>query len=85
MIRALITYLVPLLAPFVLYALYVRITRAKDPERALNTPWFWLLIVGLVLMIATMFATATFTGDNPDGTYVPPHMEDGRIVPSEVR
>ena len=85
MIRALITYIVPLLVPFVLYSLYVRITRSKNPEKALDTPWFWLLVVGLVLLIITLVAMAMLTGSDPGGVYVPPRMEDGHIVPSEVR
>ena len=85
MIRTILTLLVPLLTPFVLYALYVRLTRRKDPEKVLNTPWFWLLVVGLVLVIIALIATAMFGGSDPLGTYVPPRVEDGRIVPSEVR
>ncbi len=85
MIRTLITILVPLLAPFVLYAVYARLTRRANPEAVLQTPWYWLVAVGLGLTITTLIVTATLTGSDPSGTYIPPRMEDGRIVPSEVR
>jgi hypothetical protein len=85
MLRILLTYLIPLIAPFVIYTLYVRITGKHNAEEALKTPWFWLVASGLALIVLSLIVTAVMTGSDPTGTYIPPHLEDGRIVPSEVK
>jgi hypothetical protein len=85
MLRIILTYLIPLIAPFVIYSLFVRITGRRNTEEALKTPWFWLVASGLILVVITLFAVALTTGSDPTGTYVPPRLEDGRIVPSQVK
>ncbi len=85
MIRIIFTYLLPLIAPFLIYGIYVRLSHRPHPEDALQTPWFWLIVTGLVLIIVALVATGLLTGSDPSGTYIPPRLEGGRIVPSEVR
>lgn len=89
MIRVLLTYLLPLVLPTVVYLLWLRLSRPSagagraaagdDLRRAV--PWLWLALAGLALVAATLAALALTGGGSPGETYVPPHVEDGRVVP----
>ena len=50
-----------------------------------DAPWMRLASAGILLFIAALVATALLGGDSIEGTYVAPHMVDGKIVPGEVR
>jgi len=89
MIRKILTIAIPLLAPTIAYVLYVYFT-AKNRESELEGrklpewrrwPWIYLVPCGAVLT-AISLALLGLPGDadNP-GAYIPPHMEDGKIVP----
>ena len=87
MIRPLAVELVLFLTPFALYAAYLWVTRAGVLEMS---QWrvrtvSWLTIVALVLMIASFFFLAEFSGAPPGTAYVPAHIEDGRLVPGAQR
>lgn len=67
------------------YAIHRRAVRRGAPGLDLTEgPWVWLMIGGLVLMIASFFVLALTTGEEPGGTYVPPRFEDGEIVPGHT-
>lgn len=90
MIRVLLEYLIPLLLPIAIYLVWTWITgkqrrTAEEPPRWYEGPWFWLLVAGFVLMVAVMAVTAVIEGSSPDRVYVPPHVEDGRIVPGHFK
>jgi hypothetical protein len=86
MLRIFFAYILPLLAPTVIYLLWTRASRARmaatgkaDPDIPL--PWVWLAVSGVVLLAITL-SILGFWGRNEPGThYEPPHVEDGRIVP----
>jgi len=87
MIRQIITELTLFLAPFAAYALFVWATRegvisvsAWSPPRLM-----WLTVVALALVIAGFVGLAQFGGAPPGSTYVPAHMENGRLVPGTQR
>jgi hypothetical protein len=87
MVRPLAVELVLFLTPFALYAAYLWVTRAGVLEMS---QWrvrtvSWLTIVALVLMIASFFFLAEFSGAPPGSAYVPAHIEDGRLVPGAQR
>ena len=44
----------------------------------------WLTTAGLALLVVSLFATGLLSGSEPGGVYVPPHVEDGRVVPGRV-
>lgn len=73
-----------LILPFLLYGLYLwQVKRAgKDGPEA--TPWFWLSVAGLVLMILSFVAYGVM-GEHGDGDYVPARWQDGQIVPGDVK
>lgn len=88
MARIFFTYVLPLIAPFLIYLAWNAYARARarkvgDDLPALEKgPVFWSLILGFVLMAGTLVTLAVTGGDPADaGKYIPPRLEDGRIVP----
>jgi hypothetical protein len=88
MLRKILFHGIPLLLPFLVYGTWMYMVRRKRDETGGlwdDAPWTWLLIGGFVLMIASLFAVGMLSGDDPDGTYVPPHVVDGTIVPGRMQ
>jgi len=83
MIRPIFTEFALFIAPFVAYALFLWATRAGVLDvSAWSLPRLaWLTIAALVLVIGSFLALAEFGGAPPGSTYVPAHMENGRLVP----
>ena len=81
--RSIFTELILFATPFVAYALYLWATRTGVlDEKAWSRPRLvWLAMVALVLVIASFLIIAEFTGAPPRSTYIPAHMENGRLVP----
>lgn len=80
MLRVLLQAVVPFAAPFLVYFVWrLLVTR----ERAFldRTPWYALTLAGIALAAASVASLAFVTGAPPERTYVPPHMQDGRVVP----
>ena len=77
--RVLLTVLLPLLAPAIVYFLYMNARGAGPGAR--EVPWTWLLIAGGALMVVTLGAVALLGGADPGTPYMPPHMENGEIAP----
>lgn len=72
------------LLPFAIYAVYLRFRPDSENEPALSHPWTGLIIAGLVLVAASFVFWGVFENANQRGVYVPPHLEDGRLVPGRV-
>jgi hypothetical protein len=87
MIRRLVTELGLFLAPFVIYAAFLVLTRAGllQQEAWTSRRVAGLLIVSLALMIASFIVLAQFSGAPPGSTYVPAHVEGGKFVPGVTR
>jgi uncharacterized protein DUF6111 len=83
MIRPVFTELALFAAPFVAYALFLWATRAGvlDVSSWPLPRLMWLTIAALALVIASLLVLAQFSGSPPGSTYVPAHMENGRLVP----
>jgi hypothetical protein len=43
----------------------------------------WLTILSLVLVIGSFLVMAQFAGAPPGSTYVPAHIQDDRLLPSQ--
>jgi hypothetical protein len=87
MIRPFATEIGLFLTPFVLYAAFLLATRAGVLQ---PTSWTLprigaLIIASLVLMAGSFFALAQFSGAPPGSTYVPAHIEGGKLVPGTTR
>ncbi|MGB0920796.1 MAG: DUF6111 family protein [Alphaproteobacteria bacterium] len=64
--------------PFVIWVIYVRLIQRG--EISTDGPWLRLIAAGLVLVAISLFVLR-FSSDAPaDSIYVPPHMEDGKLV-----
>ena len=80
--RVLLTVLLPLLAPALLYFLYMS-SRGRAGSAIQEVPWTWLAIAGGALMLITLGAVALLGGADPGTAYQPPHMENGEIAPGQ--
>jgi hypothetical protein len=83
MIRPVLTELAIFLIPFVAYALFLIATRSGVLA---SSSWPMHLVAKLVLgslllVIISFVLLAHFSGAPPDSTYVPAHIENGRLVP----
>jgi hypothetical protein len=85
--RVFFTMVVPLLLPTALYLLWSmsmgRGAVAAGPWAWRGTTWMLLAGAGLALALAVIVTVAETSGTR-DGHYVPPHEENGKIVPGHV-
>ena len=87
MIRPILTEVALFITPFVLYALFLWATREGVLDvNAWSMPrLMWLTMSALVMVIMSFLLLAQFGGAPPRTTYVPAHMENGRLVPGTER
>ena len=83
MIRPVLTELAIFLIPFVAYAIFLIATRAGVFA---SSSWPAHLIAKLVLgslllVIISFVLLAHFSGAPPDSTYIPAHIENGKLIP----
>ena len=83
MIRPVLTEIGIFLIPFAVYALFLAATRSG---LFVQSSWPITIVARLglaaiVLVIAGLIGLAHFSGASPDSTYVPAHIENGRLVP----
>ena len=80
MLRAWLQVLIPFLAPFVVYFVW-RLLVTRERAFLERTPWYALTVAGIVLAALSVASLAFVTGAPPEQVYVPPHMENGEVVP----
>jgi hypothetical protein len=83
MIRPVLTELAIFLIPFVAYALFLIATRSGVLA---SSSWpvhlvAKLVLGSLLLVIISFVLLAHFSGAPPDSTYIPAHIENGKLVP----
>ena len=83
MIRPVLTEVAIFLIPFVAYALFLVATRAGVFA---SSSWpahlIAKLVLGSLLLVVISFVLlAQFSCAPPDSTYVPAHIEDGKLIP----
>ena len=86
MIRSVLTILLPLATPFLLY--YALITWKAATGRqtmvegeARRHPWFFLTLAGLFLAILSIVAMALgLLGGEPDHPFAPARLIDGQVI-----
>jgi hypothetical protein len=83
MIRPAFTEVGIFLIPFAVYALFLVASRA-----GLLAPNSWplhlvarLAVIAMVLVVLSFVLLAHFSMAPPNSTYIPAHMENGRLVP----
>ncbi len=90
MSRILITYIIPFLLPAAVYAAWVWYRtgyvaeRGGEAPRLERGPWPLLLFLGAVSALVVLSATALIRGGSPDDIYVPPHLENGKLIPGHL-
>jgi hypothetical protein len=72
------------LLPFALYAAYLRLRQHDEEAGSKQHPWTALFISGLLLVVASFVFWGLFENANQRGVYLPPHLEDGRLIPGRV-
>jgi hypothetical protein len=87
MIRGILIDIALFLTPFVLYAAFLLATRAGvlHPESWPLRVLVWLTLSALVLLIGSSFYLAQRSGAPAGSEYVPPHMENGKLVPGQIK
>jgi hypothetical protein len=83
MIRPVLTEIGIFLIPFAVYAIFLVATRSGLLDQA-SWPLHMVakLVVGsLLLVIVSFFLLAEYSGAPPDSTYVPAHLDHGKLVP----
>jgi hypothetical protein len=71
--------------PFILYGAYMVAVRGVAPANLWQgAPVFWLLAAGCGLLLVVMATLIQFSGGGTGGTYHPPVIQDGVIVPGEI-
>lgn len=88
MIRALVTIILPLLLPTLLYVLWVIAMRRAETAGVAallqEMPWPWLAAAGLLLVAGVLVLVSMYMGSGGRGEYVPPRAVDGLIVPGHI-
>lgn len=85
MLRVILFMLLLFALPFAAYAAWVWLRRQPLGGGVFDdAPNLWLAVAGLVFAIAGFLAFADFDRGGTEGVYVPPHMEDGKIVPGRL-
>jgi len=87
MIRPVFTEVALFLVPFVVYAVFLWGTRAGvlDPSAWAPARLAWLLIAALCLMVGSFVVLAEFGGAPAGSTYVPAHVDDGKLRPGVTK
>ncbi len=87
MIRPVLTELGIFLIPFAIYACFLLARR-----HAVFKPSSWptpvvirLAIAALLLTIVSLLLLVHFSGAPPNSTYLPAHLENGRLIPGVDR
>ena len=87
MSRILFQIILPLIAPFAIYALWLWYARKRaettgdEPPAFTRGSAFWAIIIGFFLMVGSLMWVAA-TGGVPagSGVYEAPRLEDGKIT-----
>ena len=83
MIRPVFTEIGIFLIPFAVYAIFLI---ASKNGVTLKSSWparivARLSLVALILVVLSLVLLAQYSGAPPNSTYVPAHIENGRLVP----
>ncbi len=85
MIRPVLTEILLFGTPFALYVVFLWAIKADvfHPDSWPASRIASLTIAALLLMAASFYYFAEYSGAAPGSTYVPAHVEDGKFVPGQ--
>jgi uncharacterized membrane protein len=90
MLKKLLTVVLPIALPFLVYFFYVTLARMRGTQQGgkpdyTDAPWHWLALGGLVLMLAALGSWRILSDPAPPGAkIIPDRYIDGEVRPSEV-
>jgi hypothetical protein len=88
MLRVFLTVVLPLILPLALYLGWVMtLGAAQEGGGSISwttVPWLWLAVAGVGLLAIVLVVVTVGFGAPEQGVYVPPHLEDGRVVPGHI-
>jgi hypothetical protein len=86
--RVLLTIVLPLILPTVVYLIWVTtLRRPSSPGTEARwgaLPWVWLAGAGVVLLAIVLFVVTVHFGATQQGVYVPPRWQNGHIIPGHI-
>ena len=90
MLKKLLTVVLPIALPFIVYGIYVYLDRrraqaAGDAGAARgwhNAPWTWIITMSAVLLAATLITVRMMSGVAPGTKVEPPRLIEGEIQPA---
>jgi hypothetical protein len=85
--RILLTIVLPLLLPTVLYLLWLTVLRPARHDGATQwaaLPWLWLAGAGVVLVAIVLLVVTVHFGVSQEGVYVPPRWQNDHIIPGHI-
>jgi hypothetical protein len=87
MIRPVATEVLLFLAPFALYAVFLIATRtgALDPDAWSTRVLAVLGVIAIACAAAGLAVVTQFSRAPTHSTYVPAHIENGKLVPGTIR
>jgi len=89
MLRFLIFRFWPVWIPLIIYGLWLYAVRRKAEKAGKpkplfrDGPWYWAVLASL-LIAAGCFIFLGTSIEPRKGDYVPPHMEQGRLIPGHI-
>lgn len=89
MLKKLLTIVLPLALPFIVYFGYVLLARwharKTGGEADVPRPWIWLTLAGVALMVTVLVGVRLFGEQGPAGSRIQPERYiDGEIRDSEI-
>ena len=91
MLRKLLTVVLPLMLPTLIYMAYMMIERRKAAASGggsvswwVGAPWVWLISGGVLLAAISLVTVALTGGFDTSGTYHPARLIDGRVIEGET-
>ena len=86
MLREILTIVVPLILPTLVYVVWMWAVRPERMAMAARPglPWLWLAGAGAALLAIVLVVVTVGFGSSQSGVYVPPRYEGGRIVPPHI-
>jgi len=87
MIRQIFTEILLFCIPFAVYAVFLFATRkgVLHPEAWNMRVLGWLTAAALLLMIGGFAYLAQHSGHPVGMNYIPPHMENGKLIPGQFK
>jgi hypothetical protein len=91
MLKKLLTVVLPLMLPTLIYMAYMMIDRRKAAASGgapvpwwVGAPWAWLITGGVFLAAIVLFILALTGGFDTSSTYHPARLIDGRVIGGET-